>query len=101
MYAACDDELTVYADGDVVIVENSFWENAEEAVVPIDTVVLGIKCKDNGGLFGIVASLSNGIITDDSWSCSSTFVTGWNLPDFDDKKSPFSPAKAGNSFTNG
>ena len=100
VYAACDDELTVYADGDVLI-ENSIWEISKEAVIPIDTVVLGIKCKDLGGLFGIVASLSNGLITDDSWFCSSTEVPGWNLPGFNDTNSLFSPAKAGNGYTNG
>ena len=96
--------MTVYADGEVLIEPNYelySWRSSNTAVVPVTTKVLGIACKDKYGAFGIVASLDNGIVTDESWFCSSTFVSGWNLPGFQDSNSDFSNAKNGNAYKDG
>ena len=99
--------MTVYADGEVLIEPNYIdepnysWQRSSTAVVPESTRVLGIACKDEGAVFGIVASLDNGIVTDDRWFCSSTDVLGWNLPNFEDSNSDFSKAKNGNGYGDG
>lgn len=105
LHAACDDHMTVYVDGSVLIepiYDRWGWKTPNIADIPLGTQVIGIKCEDKGGDYGIVASLSNGIVTDTdgSWSCSSKYVPEWNLPGFVDKDSDFSPAKDGNAYKN-
>ena len=42
-----------------------------------------------GGLFGILGSANNGLITNETWKCTSVLYPGWNSPDFDDTNWPF------------
>merc|ERR1712142_444687 len=102
LHAACDDHLTVYVDGSVLIEPiNDNWHTAHTVDIPLGSQVIGLACKNKAGPQGIVASLSNGIETDRTWFCSSVDVPGWNLPGFADKNSDFSPAKDGNAYGNG
>ena len=48
------------------------------------TKVIGIHCKDVYKNGMILASLSNGVVTDSSWKCSSTYQAGWSTASFDD-----------------
>ena len=47
------------------------------------TEVIGIKCEDEVGLGMVLASFSNGQVTDSSWKCSNTYFPGWSTPGFD------------------
>jgi len=103
LHAACDNHMTVYVDGSVLIepvYDLYSWRTPNTATIPFGTKVIGIECKDKSFDYGIVASLSNGVVTDENWLCSSKLVTGWNLPGFVDKNADFLPAKDGNSYRN-
>lgn len=54
-----------------------------------DTRVISVKGSDMGGLFGILGSANNGLITNETWKCTSVLYPGWNSPDFDDTNWPF------------
>jgi len=43
---------------------------------------------DRGGKFGILGSLSTGMVTNASWKCDTAKYPGWKLPDFDDSNWP-------------
>jgi len=99
MAAACDDDISVYFDGDYAF-GGSGWHNVFTGPVPPETKVIGIACQDKkGGAYGIVASTENGVVTDDAWECSSTLVEGWNKPGFLDTNSVFSsPPQPGTQY---
>ena len=67
----CDNSLWFYADGvafvDETTPESGNWLATKHVVVPGGTKVLGIKCHDAGFLAGIIASFSDGMVTDASW----------------------------------
>merc|ERR1719206_223380 len=63
--ATCDDEISVYFDGEKALEGNSPF-TVYTAAVPAATKVIGIACKDIGGHYGLVASTDNGIVTDDT-----------------------------------
>merc|ERR1712013_964951 len=69
------------------------------ADVPAATKVIGIACKDNGGGYGIVGSTDDGVVTDDTWVCSSKYVEGWNKPGFQDTNNDFSSPSTGSQYT--
>ena len=98
--ATCDDVVSVYFDGDKAL-EGHNWSNAFTADVPAATKVIGIACKDNGGGYGIVASTDDGVVTDDTWVCSSKYVEGWNKPGFQDTNNDFSSPSTGSQYSNG
>merc|ERR1719317_644192 len=98
--AACDDAISVYFDGDKAL-EGHDWSNAFTVDVPAATEIIGIACKDNGGLYGIVASTDDGVVTDDTWVCSSKYVEGWTKPGFQDTNNDFSSPSTGNNYNNG
>ena len=52
-------------------------------------MVIALKCIDEGGDYGILASLDNAkgttiFLTDTNWKCSSVEEVGWKLPGFED-----------------
>ena len=51
--------------------------------------MIRIECDDNGDEYGIVASTDDGIVTDDSWLCSSERVRGWDELWFADEHKDF------------
>jgi hypothetical protein len=92
MNATCDDLMNVYFDGEEQPspLTNDQYLNPTTFDVPSGTQVVGISCQDIHGqaAAGIVASFSNGLVTDDRWYCSGTPSEGWENPDF----GPTSPA---------
>ena len=50
---------------------NKVWEVAQRFTLPADTKVVTIKGgNDPGNVGGILASFSNGVVTDDTWQCA-------------------------------
>ena len=90
----------MYFDGDKAL-EGENWLNALTVDVPAATKVIGIACEDLVGRYGIVASTDSGIVTDDTWVCSSKYVDGWNKPGFQDTNNDFSLPSKGIQYTDG
>ena len=79
----CDNSLEIFADGRS-LGEDKHWPVASSYLIPGDTRVISVLGKDFGSQYGILGSFSNGLVTNESWKCSSTLYPGWNSPDFDD-----------------
>ena len=71
MDIACDDQLTFYADGQALIDDTTpgygVWDKIHHVDIPVGTRVYGIRCVNAGGPGGIVASFSDGTVTDGRW----------------------------------
>ena len=76
--------MEMFADGQSLGTDSN-WGHPTTYLVPGNTRVLSVAGKDLGGNFGILGSMSNGLVTDESWKCSSFPYPGWNFPDFDDQ----------------
>ena len=63
----CDDKLWFYADGQEMIgsstTDYNKWKVVKHVQIPGSTTVYGIKCLDVGGGAGIIASFSDGTVT--------------------------------------
>ena len=93
LFASCDDKLKIYFDGDLQYEESASdpWDKEIELKIPRGTKVLGLECKDTGGGKGILASTSDGMVTDGNWLCSSNQnLDGWAEPGFEDTNGDFS-----------
>ena len=55
-----------------VITVNGDWKQPERFVLPEDTQVVTIKAHNSEFVGGILASFSNGYVTDESWSCADS-----------------------------
>lgn len=80
MTATCDNKMKVYFDGVLQAApsaELNNWPQSSKFRVPIGTKVVGIECDDVGVVGGILASFSTGMVTDDTWQCSSRFSPSW------------------------
>ena len=66
--------------------------------IPGDTKVLSVIGKNDpdGHPSGILGSTSNGLLTNETWKCSSDLYPGWNSPDFDDRDWPLAKVLATN-----
>merc|ERR1712193_241743 len=84
LYATCDDVMTVYFDGFQQPETDAMkhWEKTSQLRIPANTSVLAIQCKNLGAQEGILASLSTGSKTDNSWQCYKDLIDGWTLPNF-------------------
>ena len=80
----CGNSMEMFADGQS-LGKDSNWGDPTTYLVPGNTRVLSVAGKDLEGNFGIFGSVSNGLVTDESWKCSSFPYPGWNSPDFDDQ----------------
>lgn len=76
--------MELFADGRSLGTHKNY-RVARTFLVPGNTRVISVFAENTRGRFGTRGSLSNGLITDESWKCSSKWFPGWNLPDFDDK----------------
>ena len=83
----CDNEMEMFADGVSLGTDND-WQKSTEYVIPGNTRVISVSGIDKGREFGILGSLSNGMVTDASWKCHTFNDSGWNSPDFDDSNWP-------------
>lgn len=57
-------------------------------VLPDDVLEVAIKCHSDQIKGGLIASLSNGIVSDSKWKCQHVTEDGWFLEEFDDSMWP-------------
>ena len=77
--------MEMFADGQSLGTDN-IWENPTTYLVPGNTRVLSVAGKDyGGGYLGLLGSASNGLVTNETWKCTSVLFPGWNSPNFDDQ----------------
>ena len=79
--------MEMFADGKSLGVDGD-WTVSSTYLIPGDTRVISVLGKDSGVAYGILGSFSNGLVTNESWKCSSDLYPGWNSPDFDDRHWP-------------
>ena len=73
----------------------SDWKQTSILTIPELTRVVAIKCRNKGGVMGLIASTSTGLKTDTSWQCSGVPVTNWTLPGFVSPPNTFANALNG------
>ena len=49
---------------------NDNWRRAEKIILPGNTKTVTIKARNPSDVGGILASFSNGVVTDESWQCA-------------------------------
>ena len=79
--------MEIFADGQSLGKDND-WRKPTSYLVPANTRVLSVAGKDTGRQFGIIGSTSHGLVTDETWKCSSDQHPGWNSPNFNDQDWP-------------
>ena len=88
MDVICDDISTIFVDGEQQNVAGTgVWNQMASLLIPGETAVVGIQCKNTGGPYGIMSQIvdsSNNVVavSDDSWSCSNKAEDGWSTADF-------------------
>ena len=99
LFATCDNIMKVYIDGvlhyeDKDKKDGMQWLKTKEVKIPSGTQVLGIECLELADTpRGILATTSDGVLTDGSWSCSANQkLKGWAKPGFKDTQGDFSAA---------
>ena len=86
--------MVMFADNTSFGDDNRDWRIPFTYKLPGDTrviSVIGMNYPNNQGdqtPFGILGSTSHGLVTDETWKCSSDLYPGWNSPDFDDRDWP-------------
>ena len=83
----CDAGMEMFADG-VSLGRDNDWRLSTEYVIPGNTRVISVAGVDFGHQYGILGSLSNGMVTNASWKCNTAEYSGWKSPDFDDSNWP-------------
>ena len=84
----CDDKMEIFADGQSLGTDSN-WANPTTYHVSGNTRVLSVAGKNTGGIdFGILGSTSNGLVTNETWKCSSVLYPEWNSPNFDHQSWP-------------
>ena len=78
----CDNEIKeVYVGGqsvNVSSIDNAVnWRSTGTVSLPAGTTSIAVKCWDYGVIAGILASSTNGILTNDTWKCSATMEENW------------------------
>ena len=71
---------------------------------PADLQVVAVYVKNNGGAAGFIASFGNGIVTDNTWKCTTQGIRNWHTASFDDSNWPAAvvhSANSGNTKVNG
>ena len=71
--------MRIYFDDQLVFEHENYgtptgqWRKASVLDIPSETQIIGISCQNNGlgPHKGILASTSNGIVTDKNWICTS------------------------------
>ena len=82
--------MEMFADNTSLGNDNGNWKIPFTYKVPGDTrviSVIGMNYPNNQGNptpFGILGSTSHGLVTDETWKCSSDLHPGWNSPNFND-----------------
>jgi len=86
LFITCDNILLLYVDGFGVTSphNDADWRKTSSTLLPAGTRSVAVSCQDLHHQEGILASTTNGALTDSSWKCSSSSPNGWEQPDFDD-----------------
>ena len=79
--------MEMFADG-VSLGRDDDWESSKNYVIPGNTRVISVSGIDRGHQYGILGSLSNGMVTNASWKCNTVKCPEWNSPDFNDSNWP-------------
>ena len=88
--------MEIFADGQS-LGKDSNWKNPTTYLVPGNARVLSVAGKNSGGyIYGILGSTSNGLLTNETWKCSSDLHPGWNSLYFDDRDWPLAKVVATN-----
>ena len=88
MFITCDDQLTVFIDGAEKRAPGLKSYTALSTLsIPSSTELIAVQCANLGGGYGIIGSVQDAqgediLATDSSWKCSSTWESGWSLPNF-------------------
>ena len=94
--ATGDDKMAVYVDG-VRATPSSDNENewTESSDYPLNACnsLIAISCQDVGGIGGILASTTSGMMTDNTWRCTDELETGWETVGFTESDA-WGPANA-------
>ena len=83
--------MEMFADNTIIKLQNdNDWTIPSIYKIPGDTKVLSVIGTNapDGSPYGILGSTSNGLLTNETWKCSSDLYPGWNFPDFDDRDWP-------------
>lgn len=83
----CDNEMEMFADG-VSLGKDSDWQISTKYVIPGNTRVISVSGIDRGSQYGILGSLTNGLVTNASWKCDNVKYPGWNSLEFNDSNWP-------------
>jgi len=75
--------MEMFADG-VSLGKDNDWTSSTEYIIPGNTRVISVLGIDSGYQYGILGSLSNGMVTNASWKCDAVEYPQWKLPEFDD-----------------
>ena len=68
LFVAVDNNIEIFADG-LRLGEHHGWSVGAFSL-PANASVLAFNARNSGGPGVVLASLSNGIVTDDTWLCS-------------------------------
>ena len=90
-----DNQANLYVDGKQTGRNNNDWTKSDSYTFPSHTKVLAVYIKNTGGPGGLLGSLSNGIVTDSQWKCTSQKQTNWFTVDFDDSAWPAASVQQG------
>ena len=83
--------MEMFADKTSLGDDNGKWYIPSTYKAPGDTRVLSVigrNVPDRTNYHEILGLTSNGILTNETWKCSSDLYHGWTSPDFDDRDWP-------------
>ncbi|KAL5248155.1 hypothetical protein ACHWQZ_G017363 [Mnemiopsis leidyi] len=93
MMVMCDDVTTIYVDGEEKNVYGTQnWNKVATLHIPTSTSVVGIKCENRVGKYGIMVRITDKeeaivAVSDSSWKCSNQEETGWPSISFNEDES--------------
>lgn len=97
----CDNYLSVYVDGNLLGEGETHITSARfhQYKVHPGSHVIALRCKGKSPPFvkAIIGSLSNGVVTDNTWKCTNSFSQGWNMRNYPDESWPMAASYGTNS----
>ena len=85
LHATCDNWMRIFFDGSLAFEDERYgiyaepwaWMITTEIEIPPGTKTIGISCLNGGFVKGIIASTSDGKVTDKTWQCTSDQSENW------------------------
>ncbi|KAJ7374033.1 hypothetical protein OS493_009363 [Desmophyllum pertusum] len=100
-----DDQLMVFADGDLVGQNGGSWNAARWFSFSSKTKLIAVSVTNSpGGIGGFLGAFSNQVVTDRSWKCkevNSSFEDGWERTNYTDDTWSFAHIRNDNSASLG